>query len=85
MNKLQLIISEVINENAAGNFSGAGGTFGEPQIAATQFSADTYAKGDSRTAKPLGKGVIRRTFPPLTMFALGAKGKSRKRKHKKKK
>ena len=82
MNKLQLIISEVLNENSGGNIAGSGGVFGSPS-AATQFSADTYAKGDARLPKIIGS-VIRRTFPELLALSKGIKRRKKKLKHKRK-
>ncbi len=63
---------------------GAMSVFGDVTATSTTFSDDTYAIGDSRMPKALGKGVIRRNVPELTVFATGVKRKSRKNRHKSK-
>jgi hypothetical protein len=78
-------IFEILKEN---NYAGgAASVFGDLQPTATPFSGDNYAKGDSRVPKVLGKTVIRRGQPELTVFATGLnneKGKKRKKGNKKK-
>ena len=83
-NKLtkELLEHLVKEDNSAG---GAMGVFGNvaaasPHIAGTSY-AISYAGNDTRSPKPLGKGVMRRNAPELTVFATGVsrkKGKSKK-------
>jgi tRNA nucleotidyltransferase/poly(A) polymerase len=84
-NKLTNAILEhlVKEDNSAG---GAMGVFGNtaaasPHIAGQPYAID-YAGNDTRMPKLLGKGVMRRNAPELTVFATGVI-KKKKRKSKK--
>jgi hypothetical protein len=82
------IVNSILKESA--NISGGIGSAFGPGVGAegaTQFSADTYARGDARIVKPLSKGVITRNGVVKTVFSTGKKSKkkhSRRRKHKRK-
>ena len=74
MNTFSELVEQILKEDNSTGGVGVGNT-------GTQFSADTYATGDSRTPSFLGK-VTKRTFPPL-MFT-NKKRKQKNTKHKKK-
>lgn len=75
---LEHLKEDVTEENCSAG--GAMSVFGDVTATATQFSGDTYATGDSRMPKALGKGVMRRNAPELTVFATGVIKKKRKSK-----
>jgi hypothetical protein len=81
MNKLQIIIQEILQEMAAGNFAGSGGAVGTSSGTPSQFSGSgVWAPNEIRLAQGIG-GITRRNFPPL----MSSKSKkTRKRKHKRK-
>ena len=77
MNLEQLIIQVLEEENVSG---GAGSAFGSGVGAegATQFSGDTYNPKSAIIAKPIGKGIIRRSMPTDSIFS--GKGKKKRKK-----
>lgn len=86
MNRLQIIINQVLNEmmtNTAGGLAGSSlGVF-----ASSPFSGDNYAPGDSRVPKLIGS-IAKRSFPELVTSKRRRKKKikhKRKHKHKKRK
>ena len=83
MNLFDQLVESILQENA--NVAGGAGSVlgGGVTSTATQFSGDTYASGDARVAKPLGKGVITRNLPKDTIYS-GKVRRKHKRRHKKK-
>ena len=72
MNTFSELVEQILEEDNSTGSVGMGAT-------GTQFSADTYATGDSRIPKVIGS-ITRRTFPPLML----TNGKKRNKKRKKK-
>ena len=79
--KFNKLVNKIVESNTAG---GAASVFGDVSSTETHFSGDNYATGDSRLPKALGKGVMRRTMPELTVFANGVIKNKKKRTKKKK-
>jgi hypothetical protein len=86
---MNLNFDVLVNQILENNLAGSGGVFGAPSEPVYNppnsiSSGDTYARGDSRIPKVLGKGkkskIIRRTFPELTTASTGKKKKNGKRK-----
>ena len=82
MNLFDTLVESILGENAnvaggAGSVLGAGVT-----STATQFSGDSYAKGDARVPKVMG-GIVRRNFPKDSLYSSKVRRKH-KRKHKRK-
>jgi hypothetical protein len=80
MYKFNLFFKQILSENNTAG--GAMSVFGDVQATANAFSGDNYATGDSRLPKYLGKGVMRRTKPELTVFATGISNNNGKSKQK---
>ena len=81
MNLFDALVESILSENA--NVAGGAGSVLGPGVTstATQFSGDTYAKGDARIPKVLG-GIIKRNKIPTSIY--GSKIKSRKHTRKQK-
>jgi hypothetical protein len=79
MLSLEELILEVLKENVvSGGILSAFGS-GVDAEGATQFSADTYARGDARVPKFLGSRITKRRLPTDSIFKGSVKKKTRKR------
>ena len=83
MINIESIVIEILQENA--NVAGGAGSVLGPGVTstATQFSGDTYAKGDARVPKVIG-GIIKRNRIPTSIYGSKVKSRKHKRKHKRK-
>jgi hypothetical protein len=78
---IESIVIEVLQENA--NVAGGPNSVLGAGVTSTssQFSGDSYARGDARVPKVLG-GIIRRNKIPTSIYGKGSKSLKYKRKHK---